>query len=178
VTSKQLFSDLRSAGVVLSIDRDGRLAFDGPDDVLTDDRLSVMRSHRDDLLALVERFEERAAVVQYDGGLPRPEAERLALADVLRPEPKEQVDTPEQYLFDTNSFQKNMKADAPEPLLCHRNSFQKNETDPVGVRCPYCPSRSYVDDPGGCRCCGCGRLAWITLPTGGIVRADYATVDL
>ncbi|OWQ96478.1 hypothetical protein [Roseateles puraquae] len=30
-----------------------------------------------------EAFEERAAVFEYDGGLPRREAERLALAAVL-----------------------------------------------------------------------------------------------
>ena len=33
---------------------------------------------------LREAWEERAAIMQYDGGLPFEEAERLALADVLR----------------------------------------------------------------------------------------------
>ncbi len=31
-----------------------------------------------------ELYEERAAIREYDGGLPRAEAERAALADVLR----------------------------------------------------------------------------------------------
>jgi hypothetical protein len=30
-----------------------------------------------------ERFEERAGVREFEGGMPRPEAERAALADVL-----------------------------------------------------------------------------------------------
>ena len=33
--------------------------------------------------AALERFEERAAIREYDGGYDRAEAERLALADVL-----------------------------------------------------------------------------------------------
>lgn len=49
MTSDQLFRHLRSVGAVLSIDSDGRLSFDGPDDVLTDERLQMMRSHRDEL---------------------------------------------------------------------------------------------------------------------------------
>lgn len=31
----------------------------------------------------LEHFEERAAVMEFDGGLPREEAERLALAEVV-----------------------------------------------------------------------------------------------
>jgi len=31
-----------------------------------------------------DRFEERAAIMEYDGGLPRAEAEQLALEDVMR----------------------------------------------------------------------------------------------
>lgn len=30
------------------------------------------------------RYEERAAIMEYDGGLPRAEAERLALEEVMR----------------------------------------------------------------------------------------------
>ena len=32
---------------------------------------------------LRERYEERAAIMEFDGGLPRAEAERLALQDVF-----------------------------------------------------------------------------------------------
>jgi len=42
-----------------------------------------MNEHREELLALVEHFEERAAIREFDGGLSRAEAERLALEDVV-----------------------------------------------------------------------------------------------
>jgi hypothetical protein len=32
---------------------------------------------------LADRFEERAAILEYDGGWPRPEAERLARIEVF-----------------------------------------------------------------------------------------------
>jgi hypothetical protein len=65
----ELLERLRGLGVLLSIDGDGRLAYDAPADALGDDLLAEMRSHRDELLALVERFDERAAIVEHDGGL-------------------------------------------------------------------------------------------------------------
>lgn len=34
-----------------------------------------------------ERYEERAAIMEFDGGLPRAEAEKLALQDVLSNSP-------------------------------------------------------------------------------------------
>lgn len=139
--TEKLFSDLRSAGVELSVDREGRLAFDGPDHVLTDDRLATMRAHRDGLLALVERFEERAAVAQYDGGLSRSDAERLALAELLT-----------------------KKHDGAPEL--------------AGVICPYCRSMAFEDVERGWQCCDCKRLAWIWLPGGSIVRADYENTNL
>ncbi len=138
---EKLFSDLRSAGVVLSIDREGRLTFDGPDHVLTDDRLATMRAHRDGLLALVERFEERAAIAQYDGGLSRSDAERLALAELLT-----------------------KKHDVAPEL--------------AGVVCPYCQSMAFEDVERGWRCRMCHRLAWVWLPGGSIVRADYENTNL
>ena len=41
-------------------------------------------SHKVAILEVLELFEERAAIMEYDGGLPRTEAERLAWACVLR----------------------------------------------------------------------------------------------
>ncbi len=79
----ELLERLRALGVVLSIDGDGRLAYDAPADVLGDDLLAEMRAHRDELLGLVELIEERAAIREYDGGLSRADAERLAWVDVL-----------------------------------------------------------------------------------------------
>lgn len=113
---EKLFSDLRSAGVVLSIDRDGRLAFDGPDHVLTDDRLATMRAHRDGLLALVASVENKQV---------------------------------------------------PDPVVSLS-----------GVICPYCRSMAFEDVERGWQCCDCKRLAWIWLPGGSIVRADYEKTNL
>ena len=48
--SADLLVHLRSVGVVLSLDDEGRLAFDAPADVLTDELLAKMRSHRDGLI--------------------------------------------------------------------------------------------------------------------------------
>ncbi len=80
---KSLFGRLVGLGVVLTMTPEGRLAFDAPAGVLGGDLLDAMRAHRDELLNLVEQFEERAAVREYDGGLSRADAERLALADVM-----------------------------------------------------------------------------------------------
>jgi len=41
-------------------------------------------SHKAAILEILELFEERAAIMEYDGGLPRIEAEQLAWACVLR----------------------------------------------------------------------------------------------
>lgn len=34
--------------------------------------------------SLIEQFEERAAIVEYEGGLPRDDAEQVAMLDVLK----------------------------------------------------------------------------------------------
>ena len=80
--STALLAHLRSIGVVLSLDADLKLAFDAPSDVLTDDLLATMRAHREELWALVEQEEERAAIVKHDGGPSRfdpPAVERACL---------------------------------------------------------------------------------------------------
>jgi hypothetical protein len=81
--TKNLFRRLVGLGVILSTAPDGRLAYDAPAGALGADLLGSMRAHRDDLLGLVEAVEERAAIREYDGGLSRADAERLALVDVL-----------------------------------------------------------------------------------------------
>jgi hypothetical protein len=47
----ELLTELRAIGVVLSIDADGRLAYDGPAGVVGDNLLARMRAKRDGLLA-------------------------------------------------------------------------------------------------------------------------------
>jgi len=49
---KTLLAELRSAGVILSIEGD-RLAYDAPAGAITDDRFCRMRADRDGLLALL-----------------------------------------------------------------------------------------------------------------------------
>ena len=80
---KSLFGRLINSGVILSIDADGRLSIDAPVGVLTEGDVAEIRAHRDDLLAVVEQWGERAAIMQFDGELARDDAERLALVDVL-----------------------------------------------------------------------------------------------
>jgi hypothetical protein len=46
--------------------------------VLTPALVDAMRQHKQELYALVEAFEERAAIIEYDGRKPCDEAERLA----------------------------------------------------------------------------------------------------
>jgi hypothetical protein len=45
---------------------------------LPQDVLALVREHKQKLCDLLEVFEERAAIIEYDGRLPRDEAERLA----------------------------------------------------------------------------------------------------
>ena len=45
--------------------------------------LHAVREHKADLVDLLDEIGERAAVMEYDGGLPRAEAERRAVADLL-----------------------------------------------------------------------------------------------
>ena len=49
---------------------------------MTPELLDAMRQHKDVLHGLVEDFEERAAIAEYSGGVPRAEAERLAWAGI------------------------------------------------------------------------------------------------
>ena len=214
---EKLFSDLRSAGVVLSIDRDGRLEFDGPDNVLTDDRLAIMRAHRDGLLALVASVEnkqvpeasagrvvhcKRSAFDVYIGrpgkGHPGPWGNPFEIgrdgtrAEVIRKYRSWIVN------------QKGLMAMLPElrgkvlgcycaPLACHGDVLLEllgadvvpvpvPVLDPVvslsGVICPYCRSMAFEDVERGWQCCDCKRLAWIWLPGGSIVRADYEKTNL
>ena len=82
MTALELFATLRQLGVTL-IPRVDRLKVDAPQGVLTEELRQAMRTHKTALLDLVEAFEERAAIAEYCGRLPRGEAERLAWACVL-----------------------------------------------------------------------------------------------
>jgi hypothetical protein len=77
----RLMIELIRAGVRLSVD-EGRLCYDGPADSLGGDVIERMRACRDDLIAAVEQWAERAAIREFDGEMARVDAERLALTDV------------------------------------------------------------------------------------------------
>lgn len=47
-----------------------------------------------------------------------------------------------------------------------------------GVNCPFCSSNHFEDESSGWRCSNCKRLAWIWRVDGGIVRADFESVNL
>ena len=100
-----VIEQLAELGVSLWVDG-GRLKYRGPVDALHDDLRARVIRQRDDLVALLARaglpgarecwteslresFEERAGVIEFDGGLERVEAELRAEARVrlqaLRP---------------------------------------------------------------------------------------------
>lgn len=61
MTARALLSDLTAHGVSLSVDA-GRLAYDGPDDVLTDEVLDALAAHKSEMLALLS---DRPAPVRW-----------------------------------------------------------------------------------------------------------------
>jgi len=88
-----LWDELQAHDVRLATVGD-RLQVDAPAGFLTPEMRKRIAGNKAELLALLrgelpaaqadwpeewrERFEERAAIMEYDGGLPRPEAERRA----------------------------------------------------------------------------------------------------
>jgi tubulysin polyketide synthase-like protein len=73
-----LLQQLHALDVALEPHLDGTLRYRAPKGVLTPALLDGMRQHKPELHALVEEWSERAALMEYDGRLPRDEAERLA----------------------------------------------------------------------------------------------------
>lgn len=80
--AREFLLDLLALGFRASIDN-GRVYLEGPEGTATAEVFTVARTLRDDLLALVEDYEERAGIYEHDAGLDRAEAERQAWADVL-----------------------------------------------------------------------------------------------
>ena len=81
----QLIDQFAHAGVRLTAEN-GKLVFEGPSDVLTPERIEELRHHKAELLNALapldlDAFEERAAILEYDAGLQRHDAEKLAAQD-------------------------------------------------------------------------------------------------
>ena len=87
MTPADLIAKLDRIGIHLSLERGVLLA--RPRNKLTDDIRQTIRQHRPALLAFLadedarEHIEERAALAEYDGGLPRIQAERQAAERVF-----------------------------------------------------------------------------------------------
>ncbi len=82
---------LRRAGLVLDVSGSALLV--APAGKLTDELRSLTRAFKEELVDLVlyegtvEAFEERAAIMEFDGGMTRPEAEaaaRIVIANARR----------------------------------------------------------------------------------------------
>jgi hypothetical protein len=96
VNALDLLRSLEARGVFLT-PRGGRLIVDAPAGALTAEDRDLLCRLKPDLLAILEAsltpdelppdwhqlWDERAAIMEYDGGLPRERAEALALLDVL-----------------------------------------------------------------------------------------------
>ncbi len=77
MTPAALLSTLHTTGVVLTLDA-GTLRYKAPKGVMTPNLRQQLTQHKAALLDLVEEFEERAAIAEYCGGLPRDAAEDFA----------------------------------------------------------------------------------------------------
>jgi len=83
MTALDLLQQLHELGVILTPYPDGTLRYKAPKGTLTPELVDGMRQHKAELLALVEDFEERAAIAEYCGRLPREASERLGWTCVL-----------------------------------------------------------------------------------------------
>jgi len=77
----EVLTEAHAAGLQIHMDGE-RLIMRGPKRLAS--LAQHLLSHKAAILEILELFEERAAIMEYDGGLPHTEAERLAWACVLR----------------------------------------------------------------------------------------------
>jgi hypothetical protein len=78
----KLIDQFAERGVRLTAEN-GQLSFEGPREILTPERIEELRRHKAELLSALtapdpDAFEERAGIIEHDGGLTRQEAETLA----------------------------------------------------------------------------------------------------
>jgi hypothetical protein len=74
MTAVELLAECQARDIQVSV-QGASLAYDAPAGALTPEVIEAMRQHKAALLALLERWEERAAILEYDAGLPRDDAE-------------------------------------------------------------------------------------------------------
>jgi hypothetical protein len=75
-----LLVEARAAGLTLTVEGE-RLTLRGPK--AAESLARHLLARKDEILALGERYEERAAILEFEGGWPRFYAERLAMLEVL-----------------------------------------------------------------------------------------------
>jgi predicted metal-dependent hydrolase len=73
---------LRASGAIVVLRPDDTIQCRAPTDVLTEDLVTAMRQHKEALLTVLEWYEERAGLLEYDGGMTRDAAEREAWKQV------------------------------------------------------------------------------------------------
>ena len=81
MTTLALLAEAAVAGLALRAE-DGRLHWraDAPP---APDLLARLRQHKADLLELLTEVDERAGILEFDGGVPREQAEARGVAEVL-----------------------------------------------------------------------------------------------
>jgi len=82
MSAHRLIDEFAEVGVRLTAEN-GQVVFEGPREVLTPERFEELRRHKAELLTALapsdlDAFEERAAILEYDAGLQRHNAETLA----------------------------------------------------------------------------------------------------
>jgi hypothetical protein len=83
MTADEIMRCAAGDGVALTVTPAGTIKARGPNEAVRR-WLDPVRAHKAELLALLadrEFFEERAAILEFDAGLPRPEAEACALEE-------------------------------------------------------------------------------------------------
>lgn len=86
MSAQRLIDEFTHAGIKLSAEN-GKIAFEGPSEVLTPDRIDELRRHKAELLAALtlpdrDAFEKRSAIIEHGGGLSRKDAETLAAQEL------------------------------------------------------------------------------------------------
>jgi len=123
-----LLSDLRARGVELSIDPSGGLAFNAPKGVMTYAIVERIRAQREDLVALLERSEKRASIMEHYSGMNRGSSDRNAWSDMVDHAP-ERVDDPEEM---------------PAGVSCPWCRGRRLIDGPLGLRCWDCDRMAWV----------------------------------
>ena len=82
MTTYHILEHLAVAGISIAIEGDDKLVV-SPASRLTDELRSMIREHKAGIIAALEAYEERAAIMEFDGLLDRESAEQFARAIVF-----------------------------------------------------------------------------------------------